>query len=172
VINVNWDDAQHFVAWLWRITGKPYRLLSEAEWEYAARAGSTTAYYWGDAIGKGNANCIACGSRWDNRQTAPVGSFTANPFGLHEMHGNVWEWVEDCWHDGYTGAPSDGSAWISGDSEYRVLRGGSWFNIPQGLRSAYRYKYSSANRFHLIGLRVGRTLSIGAPAVKVAPSTR
>jgi formylglycine-generating enzyme required for sulfatase activity len=171
VININWDDAQQFIAWLYRTTGKPYRLLSEAEWEYAARAGTQTTYFWGNEIGKGNANCNGCGSQWDNRQSAPVGSFPANAFGLYDMHGNVWEWVEDCWHDGYKGAPSDGSAWVSGDSQHRVLRGGSWFNIPQGLRSAYRYKYSVANRFHLIGFRVARTLSVAPRVLNVAPGT-
>ena len=99
VINVTWDDAQQYVAWFSKMTGKPYRLLSEAEWEYAARAGTTTAYSWGDEIGKGNANCNGCGSEWDGRQTAPVGSFAPNQFGLYDMHGNVWEWVEDCLHD-------------------------------------------------------------------------
>ena len=89
VINVNWDDAQQYVAWLSRVTGQPYRLLTEAEWEYAARAGTTTAYYWGDEIGKGNANCDGCGSQWDTKQTAPVGSFAPNAFGLYDMAGNV-----------------------------------------------------------------------------------
>ena len=95
------------------MTGRPYRLLSEAEWEYAARAGTTTAYSWGDEIGKNNANCNGCGSEWDSRRTAPVGSFAPNQFGLYDMHGNVWEWVEDCLHDNYKGAPEDGSAWIA-----------------------------------------------------------
>ncbi len=99
VINVTWDDAKKYVAWLSKLTGKSYRLLTEAEWEYAARAGSTTAFSWGDDIGMGNANCDGCGSQWDRKQTAPVGSFAANAFGLHDMHGNVWEWVEDCWND-------------------------------------------------------------------------
>ena len=130
VINVTWDDAKRYVAWLSRMTGKPYRLLTEAEWEYAARAGTQTAYSWGDEIGKGNANCDGCGSQWDNKQTAPVGSFAANAFGLYDMHGNVWEWVEDCFHDNYEGAPDDGSAWTAdGDCNSRVLRGGSWSTI-------------------------------------------
>ena len=114
VINVTWDDAQRYAAWLSKMTGKPYRLLSEAEWEYAARAGSNKRYSWGDEIGKGNANCRACGSEWDAKQTAPVGSFAANQFGLYDMHGNVWEWVEDCYHGNYEGAPTDGSAWTAG----------------------------------------------------------
>jgi formylglycine-generating enzyme required for sulfatase activity len=160
VINVVWDDAQRFVAWLSRMTGKTYRLLSEAGWEYAARAGTTTAYSWGDEIGIGNADCDGCGSRWDNRQPAPVGSFPANAFGLHDMHGNVWEWVEDCKHDNYNGAPTDGSAWtVGGDCSSRVVRGGGWHHEPWALRSANRDWYSSDSRHDHIGLRVGRTLT-------------
>jgi formylglycine-generating enzyme required for sulfatase activity len=115
VINISWDDAQQYAAWLCMMTDRPYRLLTEAEWEYAARAGSTTAYFWGDEIGKGNANCNGCGSQWDNRQTSPVESFKPNAFGLYDMAGNVWQWVEDCRHEDYNnGAPIDGSAWTSG----------------------------------------------------------
>ena len=136
VINVNWDDAQQYVAWFSKMTGQPYRLLTEAEWEYAARAGTTTAYSWGDEIGKGNANCNGCGSKWDNRETSPVGSFKPNAFGLYDMHGNVWQWVQDCYHDNYNGAPTDGSAWTSGDCSRRVLRGGAWGNFPRNLRAA------------------------------------
>jgi formylglycine-generating enzyme required for sulfatase activity len=139
VINVNWVDAHQFVAWLSTRTGKSYRLLSEAEWEYAARAGSDKSYSWGDEIGRNNANCNGCGSQWDNKQTAPVGSFALNKFGLHDMHGNVWEWVEDCWHPNYQGAPNDGSAWTArGNCEIRVVRGGSWSANPQSLRAADR----------------------------------
>jgi formylglycine-generating enzyme required for sulfatase activity len=124
VINVSWDDTKTYLAWLSRKTGKPYRLLSEAEFEYAARASTTTAYYWRDEIGKGNANCNGCGSQWDGKQTAPVGSFAANAFGLYDMAGNVWEWCEDAWHDNYNGAPTDGSAWLQGgEDSRRVLRG-------------------------------------------------
>jgi len=116
VIQVSWDDVEQYVAWLSRQTGKPYRLLSEAEWEYAARAGSDTAYPWGDEIGKGNANSgCAIGCR-----TASVGSFPTNAFGLHDMHGNVWEWVQDCYHFGYDGARTDGSAKTTGDCSDHV----------------------------------------------------
>jgi formylglycine-generating enzyme required for sulfatase activity len=121
------------------MTGKPYRLLTEAEWEYAARAGTTTAYFWGDEIGKGNANCNGCGSEWDARKTSPVGSFKPNKFGLYDMAGNVWQWVQDCYHDDYKGAPTDGSAWTSGDCSRRVVRGGSSGNSPQDLRAAIRF---------------------------------
>ena len=159
VILVSWDDAQQYVAWLSKMTGKPYRLLSEAEWEYAARAGSTTAYFWGDEIGKGNANCLGCGSQWDNRQTSPVGSFKPNAFGLYDIAGNVWQWVQDCAHGNYVGAPTDGSAWTIGDCSQRVVRGGSWLYPPRFLRSATRYWLSTDNRIHNFGFRVGRTLT-------------
>jgi formylglycine-generating enzyme required for sulfatase activity len=159
VINVTWDDAVRYVAWLSRITGKSYRLLTEAEWEYAARAGTEAAYPWGDAIGTGNANCTACGSRWDSRLPAPVGSFAANLFGLYDMHGNVWQWVEDCFHDDYQGAPDDGSAWVAADCRRRVIRGGSWRNIPRALRSAYRGWLTIVSRNNSVGFRVGRTLT-------------
>ena len=133
--------------------------LSDAEWEYVARAGSNKRYSWGDEIGKGNANCSDCGSEWDATQTAPVGSFAANQFGLHDMHGNVWEWVEDCLHRSYEGAPADGSAWIAnGECSRRVIRGGSWHYDPDGARSASR-RGMSISPFDDVGFRVGRTLS-------------
>ena len=159
VINVSWDDAQAYVRWLSGETGEAYRLLSESEWEHVARAGTTTRYWWGDEIGRNRANCDGCGSRWDNRQTAPVGSFPANPFGLYDVHGNVWEWVEDCWNGSYRGVPADGSAWESGECGRRVLRGGSWLNYPRYLRSALRYRNSADFRFYIIGFRVARTLT-------------
>jgi formylglycine-generating enzyme required for sulfatase activity len=111
VISVSWNDAKAYVAWLSKMTGKDYRLPTEAEWEYAARAGTTTAYYWGDEIGENNTNCNGCGSELGGKQTAPVGSFAPNAFGLYDMFGNVWDWVEDCYHNNYQGAPTDGSAW-------------------------------------------------------------
>src|SRR5437763_869100 len=111
VIRLTWDDARRYVAWLSRMTGKPYRLLSEAEWEYAARAGTPTAYSWGDEIGNSKASCNGCGSHWDGKGTAPVGSFAPNQFGLHDMHGNVFERVEDCVHNDYNRSPDSGAAW-------------------------------------------------------------
>ena len=158
-INVSWDDAKAYVRWLSRKTGEEYRLLSEAEWEYVARAGTTTRYWWGNRIGRNRANCDGCGSRWDYEQTAPVGSFSANPFGLHDVHGNVREWVEDCWNESYHGAPSDGSAWESGECRKRVLRGGSWNYEPRNLRSANRNWLTSGNRYYIDGFRVARTLT-------------
>ena len=133
---------------------------SEAEWEYAARSGTRTRYSWGNRIGANRANCDGCRSRWDNDRTAPVGSFAANPFGLHDMHGNVAEWVEDCWHDDYRGAPSDGSAWTSGgDCDLRVVRGGAWFFFPQHLRSAARFSSALASRKSLVGFRLVQDLT-------------
>ena len=124
VIYVSWEDAVAYTRWLSEQTGERYRLPSEAEWEYAARAGSVTKYSWGNEIGHNRANCDGCGSQWDKKQTAPVGSFGANRLGLHDMHGNVLEWVQDCWNGSYRGAPADGSAWVTGDCSQRVLRGG------------------------------------------------
>ena len=159
VIYVSWHDAQEYAAWLSSQTGADYRLPSEAEWEYAARAGSTTAYSWGNEIGSNRANCDGCGSRWDNEMTAPVGSFAANAWGLHDMLGNIEEFVEDCWHDNYTGAPEDGSAWTAGgDCSRRVLRGGRWFNTPSGVRAAWRLSGNAEGRGFLSGFRVARTL--------------
>jgi formylglycine-generating enzyme required for sulfatase activity len=157
---VTWDDAKEYIAWLNRITGKEYRLLTEAEWEYAARAGATTAYFWDDEIGQANANCVGCGSQWDGKQTSPVGSFKANAFGLYDMHGNVYEWVEDTWHDSYKGAPVDGTAWLQGgDARSRVVRGGSWNSIPRVPRAASRYRNSTDGRNNLFGFRLARTLT-------------
>ncbi len=158
VENVSWDDIQQYIKKLNASSGQQYRLPSEAEWEYAARAGTTTQYAWGDSIGKNNANCNGCGSEWDNKTTAPVGRFNANAFGLYDMHGNVWEWVQDCWHDDYKGAPGDGSAWTSSCSENRrVLRGGSWDYGPAILRSASRGRDTPDSRDGNIGFRLART---------------
>ena len=157
VINVSWYDAMAYAAWLSKQTGKTYRLPSEAEWEYAARAGTTTKYSWGNEIGINRANCDGCGSQWDDKMTAPVGSFEANSWGLYDMHGNVWEWVQDCWNKNYEGAPADGSAWTPGDCSGRVLRGGSWYTDPGSLRSAIRFSYTTGFRFSGFGFRVLRS---------------
>jgi formylglycine-generating enzyme required for sulfatase activity len=160
VINVSWGDAKQYVGWLSRLTGKEYRLLTEAEWEYAARAGANTRYSWGDDPGMGNANCDGCGSQWDLRQTAPVGSFKPNALGLYDMHGNVWEWVEDSWHENYDGAPTDASAWLrGGDPSFRVVRGGSWRNeSARSVRAAVRAKRHANVRFDTLGFRIARTI--------------
>ena len=159
VFSVSWEDVLDYVDWLSAETGEEYRLLSESEWEYVARAGTVGRYHWGNGVGRSRANCDGCGSRWDGKQTSPVGSFPSNDFGLHDVHGNVWEWVEDCWHGSYEGAPSDGSAWTSGgDCGSRVLRGGSWHYSPWLLRSADRYRFTTGFRDNGIGFRVSRTL--------------
>ncbi len=163
VINVSWEDAHSYVAWLSQRTGQPYRLLSEAEWEYAARAGSGKARYWGNQAGHKIANCNGCGSAWDGKKTAPVGSFLPNRFGLFDMLGNVWQWVEDCYHAGYDGAPTDGSAWTSGRCGYRMMRGGSWFSNPSHLRSAYRGGSSSGYRGDDLGFRIARPVILESP---------
>ena len=160
VIRVSWEDATAYADWLSAETGQRYRLPSESEWEYAARAGTTTRYSWGPEVGQNRANCDGCGSRWDNEQTAPAGSFAANAWGLHDMHGNVYEWVEDCWHDSYARAPADGSAWtLGGDCGLRVLRGGSWLTLPHVVRSAHRSWLAVGHRDALVGFRLARTLT-------------
>jgi formylglycine-generating enzyme required for sulfatase activity len=160
VMNVSWDDAKQYAAWIARLTGKPYRLLTEAEWEYAARGGTTTIYSWSNDISNGNANCDGCGSQWDGKRTAPVGSFKPNAFGLYDMHGNVEEWVEDCWHDTYAGAPDDGRAWTTScTTGQRVVRGGSRSSFPTGLRSTRRDGLSAELRNNKRGFRIARTLT-------------
>jgi formylglycine-generating enzyme required for sulfatase activity len=164
VVNISWENAKSYVEWLARKTGKPYRLLSEAEWEYAARAGSASRFSTGDAISPRQANYDGSGDgsgRSDvNRQkTMPVGSFPPNAFGLHDMHGNAMEWVEDCWHTDYTdGAPTDGSAWLDGDCDGRVMRGGSWQDSLSELRSAARTGEYKDNSSYEDGFRVARDL--------------
>ncbi len=160
VINVSWADAQQYAAWLSRRTGKHYRLLTEAEWEYAARAGTESRFWWGDNVGRGDANCADCGSRWDGRQTAPVGSFAANPFGLKDMYGNVSEWVEDCYHDRYWNAPNDGSAWTrdcTAATDTRMVRGGEWRSSIVAARSAARSAAAADYLDNRIGFRIART---------------
>ncbi|MBK8451934.1 MAG: formylglycine-generating enzyme family protein [Thiofilum sp.] len=153
IVGVSWNDAQAYVRWLSQQTGKRYRLPSEAEWEYAARAGGNTAYSWGSSIGKNRANCYGdqCGDSY--QYTAPVVSYAANSYGLHNMHGNVWEWVADCYAN-YASAPSDSTVVASTNCSLRVLRGGSWFDIPQDLRSAYRSRFGPTNRYNSVGFRV------------------
>ena len=158
-IHVSWKDAQEYVGWLSQKTGRTYRLLSESEWEYAARAKTDSPYYWGAEAGEGRANCGRCGGRWGGEKTAPAGSFAPNGFGLFDMAGNVWEWVEDCGHRDYSGAPSDGGAWLKpGDCRLRMLRGGSWDDAVVRVRSAIRYWEFADTRRDVIGFRVAGTL--------------
>jgi formylglycine-generating enzyme required for sulfatase activity len=155
---LNWNDAKAYTAWLSRKTGHAYRLLSEVEYEYANRAGATTAYWWGDDIGKGHANCDGCGSQWDKKQTSPVGSFQANPLGLYDMSGNAWSWVSDCWNETYSGAPTDGTANTIGDCGQSIIRGGSWFSGPAYLRADERFPRTVGIRGSDVGFRLARTL--------------
>ncbi len=165
VINVNWDDAKAYVVWLSRKIGKTYRLLSEAEREYVTRAGTTTPFWWGSSISTSQANydgrsAYNHGSKGEFRQrTMPVDSFQPNPWGFYQVHGNVWEWTEDCYKDNYAGAPTDGSASTSGDCGLRVLRGGSLGVGPGGLRAAVRFGMPAHLRGSALGFRVGRTLT-------------
>jgi formylglycine-generating enzyme required for sulfatase activity len=165
VIYVSWDNANVYVAWLSRKTGKTYRLLSEAEREYVTRAGTMTPFWWGASISTRQANysdddAFGSGSKEEDRQrTLPVDSFQPNPWSLYQVHGNVSEWTQDCYHDGYAGAPSDGSAWTSGDCSRRVVRGGAWFDSPGNLRAASRGSDAATDWDGLEGFRLARTLT-------------
>ena len=170
VIDVSWDDAKAYATWLAHRTGQPYRLLSEAEWEYAARAGTPTPFWWGSSITPDQANYEGKnvyeggGTKGEYRgKTLPVDSFEPNPWGLYQVHGNVWEWCEDVWHDSYTDKPEElkltGGAWTIGDSVSRVLRGGSWSGFPRSLRAAIRFRNGPGFRYYDIGFRLARTLN-------------
>ena len=152
VVCVSWNDAVAYAKWLSRKTGKRFRLPTEAEWEYAARAGTTTARYWGESIGRNNANCRKCGSRWDNQQTAPAGSFQPNAFGLHDMLGNVYEWTCSAYKKSYDGSEQECSV----SAGYYSLRGGSWDFTPGRVRAASRYDGYPAGRYFTIGFRLAR----------------
>ena len=165
VIKVSWEDARKYCAWLSEQSGAEYRLPSEAEWEYACRAGTATPFWWGREVTPDQANYngdhvyAGGGSKGAYREkTEPVDAFEPNPFGLHQMHGNVWEWCADAWNESYRGAPDDGAAWMSGDSSRAVLRGGSWISYPWSLRSAYRSGYPRVLRGRYYGFRVARTI--------------
>jgi formylglycine-generating enzyme required for sulfatase activity/serine/threonine protein phosphatase PrpC len=156
VTHVTWDDAFAYAQWLSRETGQRYRLPSEAEWEYAARGGTATLYWWGNDAGKGNAHCFDCKSGLHPRQSARVGYFKANPFGLHDTAGNVAEWVHDCFHPSYVGAPEDGSVWDGGDCTRRVVRGGSFSSPASALRSPSRQTLAPTQGYDNVGIRVVR----------------
>jgi formylglycine-generating enzyme required for sulfatase activity/class 3 adenylate cyclase len=158
VTNMSWNDAQQFVAWLSRTTQKPFRLPSEAEWEYAARAGKTTKFWWGDQFQVGMANCRGCSEPYDSAQPLRVGSFKANPFGLHDMGGGVNQWVADCWHKNYQGAPLNNSPWIDSGCSSRVIRSGSWRNDSSYVRPANRDHYDTNVRYPTHGFRVALSL--------------
>jgi formylglycine-generating enzyme required for sulfatase activity len=163
VINVSWTDATAYLEWLNKKTGASYRLPSEAEWEYAARAGTKTSYWWGPDIDKGapHPHCNGCGSKWDGKETTPVGYFDPNRWKLYDMSGDVWEWTADCWHETYQNAPTDGSAWggqNGGDCDSHVIRGGSWTGSPQDRRSAKRLSYGTNAAASDQGFRLARDL--------------
>ena len=161
---LNVRDIEAYLVWLNRKAGATalYRLPTEAEWEYAARAGTTTSRWWGEAVGVNNANCHGCGSKWDDSLIAPVGSFAPNPFELYDVLGNVWQWTADCWNESYAGAPLNGQAWTGGDCNKRVIRGGSWSNLPVFIRAAARGKADAAGHdfdlFSYVGFRVAKDL--------------
>jgi formylglycine-generating enzyme required for sulfatase activity len=152
VVEVNWHNAVAYAKWLSRKTGKRFRLPTEAEWEYAARAGTGTARYWGNGIGRNNANCNGCGSRWDNSQTAPVGSFSPNAFGLFDMLGNVYEWTCSQYKKSYDGSEQECSVSAGSYSS----RGGSWTNFPRWVRAALRSRHFPAYRNYSVGFRLAR----------------
>lgn len=156
--DVSWDDAQQYVKWLAKTTGKAYRLPTEAEWEYAARGGTATRYWWGQSMRAGTANCKECGDPWNATAPATAGSFAANPYKLHDMNGSVWEWVADCWHNSYKGAPADGHAWDEPICRVRVIRGGSWRDGAAYMMSTTRFKYDASVRQNQNGFRVARDL--------------
>jgi formylglycine-generating enzyme required for sulfatase activity/class 3 adenylate cyclase len=156
VTNVSWTDTQQYTAWLSQTAQKEYRLPSEAEWEYAARGGATTKYWWGNRPQPGLANCKGCNEPYDAKQPLKVGSFPPNPFGLYDMGGGVDQWVEDCWHKNYQGAPADGSPWPDGDCSAHVLRGGSWKSAPANIRVASRDQYDANVRYLTHGFRLAR----------------
>lgn len=155
VINVSKQDAVDFTKWLSEKTGKNFRLPSEAEWEYAAHGGTKTKFPWGDEIGKNRANCNGCGSKWDNQMTAPVGSFPPNGYGLHDVTGNVYEWCLDAYHKDYSGAPSDGSAWLNdAQKDDDINRGGSWFQSANEVAIARRCWDNAGRKSKEYGFRV------------------
>jgi formylglycine-generating enzyme required for sulfatase activity len=156
--DISWDDAQIYVQWLTKVSGKPYRLPTEAEWEYAARGGTASRYWWGEDMKRGAASCKECGEPWQEAAPAPAGSFTANGYGLHDMSGSLWEWVQDCWHSSYKNAPADARAWEEAFCRQRVIRGGSWRDGASYMPASTRFKYDASVRHSQNGFRVARDL--------------
>jgi formylglycine-generating enzyme required for sulfatase activity len=155
---VSWDDAQQYVKWLGKTTGKSFRLPTEAEWEYAARGGTSTPYWWGTQMRKGNADCKECGEPWNPKAPTDVGSFAPNPYGLYDMNGSVWEWVSDCWHNSYKGAPANDTTWDDPNCRVRVIRGGSWADGASYMLSSTRFKYDASVRYSQNGFRIAMDL--------------
>lgn len=158
VVNVTWDMANAFTRWLSRQTGDRYRLPTDAEWEYAARGGTKTRFWWGDEPDVARSNCAECGSLWDGEKTSRVGRFNPNPFGLHDTAGNVFEWVADCWSDDFSQAPKDGSALEKPECGVRVIRSGAWSFPQREVRSANRWRNFQSRRSDDTGFRVAREL--------------
>lgn len=158
VINVTIEHVERYLAWISAKTGKTYRLPSEAEWEYAHRAGTTSSFPWGDEAGKNKANCKDCYSEWSAKSTAPVGSFEPNGFGLYDTVGNAYEWTADCWNETHQGAPGDGSARTDGDCRQRVMKGGSFYYFQKVGRSSYRARNPVVVNSYWLGFRVVREL--------------
>ena len=156
VINVTWHDAQAYAEWLSLQTGRRYRLPTEAEWEYAAGAGNDAYYWWGYTLGEGHANCFNCGSRWDGESTAPVGSFAANSFGIHDTAGNVMEWVQDCYFSSHADAPADGSARTRAGCLDRVVRGGAFDKPADSMRITKRSHRDERSKVFGLGFRIAR----------------
>jgi len=156
VIDVSWGDARAYADWLSRQTGRSYRLPSEAEWEYAAAAGSRSTYWWGYQAGQGRAVCFDCGTMWDNRSSAPAGSFDPNPLGIYDTAGNVMEWVEDCYHPSYDRAPLDGRPWDAEDCRFRVARGGAFNKPARSMRTTARHRFDPDTRINSLGFRLAR----------------
>lgn len=158
VINITWEQANDYAAWLSRTTGATYRLPSEAEWEFAAQGGKTTPFWWGEEPGSGMANCRQCGTQWSGRQTAPGRSFPPNPYGIYDMNGNLWEWVADCWFPTHEGAATDGSARDAPDCQRRVSKGGAWYYVPILSHAASRAPQIAQLWSYTVGFRVLREL--------------
>lgn len=165
-INVDWDQARSYIAWLSLLTGRHYRLLSETEREYATRAGTTTPFWWGSSIMSTQANYNSAGEPYEGggekgdypRRTMPVDNYQANPWGLFQVHGNVWEWTEDCWNDNHEGNPGNGQSRLTGECDRRVVRGGAWYDSPRDLRSAFRTGFTVSSQNDMVGFRIARSL--------------
>lgn len=157
VTNISWNDTKQFTEWLSRATKKQYRLPTEAEWEYAARGGTQTKYWWGDQPAAGMANCKGCNEPYDATQPMKAGSLKPNPFGLYDMGGGVAQWVTDCWHKSYQAAPTDGSSWLDAGCPSRVIRSGSWKNDMNYVRPSNRDNYDANVRYPTHGFRVAHS---------------